>query len=520
MWSVATTLPIGSTTCETNAELGRTEPRIWTPPLRDLTPETSYGFRVIRFAERIGLPLDPWEKWAVVHLGELLEDGRPRFRQILILVARQNGKTTLLVVLTLYWLFVDQVAMVLGTSTKLEYAAESWRLACRLARSVPRLRREVPPKGGIRRTNGEQVLWRADEVERLIEDGSRYKIAASNAEGGRSLSLDKLIMDELRQHHSYEAWDASVPAVKTGGQAIGISNAGTARSIVLNNYRASALKYIDTGQGDYRKGLLEYSAPQDASPDDVEALAMANPNLRWNATGHYRDADELLAEGRDALYVGGEKLAGFKTERMCITVTVQDPAVDMLQWDAPAAVGGCLDLGTLGGVRDRVVVVVDVSPDGLHATLVAAAELEDGRTRVEPVAAWDGPTATTDMLRALPGHLEQIKPRAFGWFPGGPAAAATADVKNLPGGIVVEPIKGETNAVCMGMAAQVIAGRIAQSADPLLDAHLASAEKMYVGDGWRFMRRGAGHCDAAYAAAGAVHLARTLPPELPTFEIR
>jgi hypothetical protein len=45
----------------------------------------------------------------------------------------------------------------------------------------------------------------------------------------------------------------------------------------------------------------------------------------------------------------------------------------------------------------------------------------------------------------------------------------------------------------------------------LLDAHIAVAEKSATGDAWRFTRKGAGHCDAAYAAAGAAHLARLLP---------
>jgi hypothetical protein len=66
-----------------NSELrdlkGRTEPRLFTPPLRELTPETSFGFDVIEFAEDIGWPLDPWQQWAVIHMGELKEDGTPRF---------------------------------------------------------------------------------------------------------------------------------------------------------------------------------------------------------------------------------------------------------------------------------------------------------------------------------------------------------------------------------------------------------------------------------------------------------
>ena len=78
-------------------------PSVYTPPLRELTPDTSYGFDVINFAERIGHPLDPWQCWAVIHIGELLPDGRPRFRKVLILVARQNGKSELLKIIGLYF---------------------------------------------------------------------------------------------------------------------------------------------------------------------------------------------------------------------------------------------------------------------------------------------------------------------------------------------------------------------------------------------------------------------------------
>ena len=34
------------------------------------------------------------------------------------------------------------------------------------------------------------------------------------------------------------------------------------------------------------------------------------------------------------------------------------------------------------------------------------------------------------------------------------------------------------------------------------------------GDRWRFERKGSGSCEAAYAVAGVVHLARTLPKPL------
>jgi hypothetical protein len=128
---------------------GRVEPRIFTPPLRELTPETSYGFAVIEFAEHVLLePLDPWQQWLVIHAGELLPDGRPRFRTVLVLVARQAGKTHALKVLGLYWQFVEQWPLILGMSTNLDYAREAWEKACIVAESNDELkpsRKEHPP---------------------------------------------------------------------------------------------------------------------------------------------------------------------------------------------------------------------------------------------------------------------------------------------------------------------------------------------------------------------------------------
>lgn len=498
--------PARSTSYAPGALLGRTEPRLWTPPLRDLTPDTSYGFDVIDFARYVLVhPLDDWQEWAVIHAGELLPDGSPRFSTILILVARQNGKTELLVILSLYWLFVEQVALVLGTSTKLDYAKESWRKAVKLARRVPELAALIPARGGVRETNGEQELLVREKGEEY-----RYKIAASNAEGGRSLSIDRLICDELRMHRTYEAWDALEPttSARPGSQIWALSNAGDDQSIVLNDKRAEALAAIEAGE-DTDLCLLEWSADEDADPEDLEALAQANPNM-----GRRKDTKRLLASARRAVRTGGEALTGFKTESMCIRVKMLNPAID------PGAWRRCLEPGDLTAARSRVAVCLDVAPDGLHATLAAAAVLADGRVRVEVVAAWDGQNATDRLRRDLPGLLARVKPQVLGWLPAGPAAALAADLADRrkagrtgwpPPGIHVSEIRGEVSAVCMGLAEQVQANQLAHSGDPLLDAHIGGAERLKRGDSWVFSRKGEGHVDAAYAVAGAVHLARTLP---------
>jgi hypothetical protein len=470
---------------------GRVEPRIYTQPLRELTPETSYGFAVIEFARVVlGEPLDPWQQWLVIHAGELLPDGRPRFRTVLVLVARQAGKTHALKVLGLYWQFVEMWPLILGMSTNLDYAREAWEKACIVAEGNEDLR---PLVKNIRRANGEQTLE--------TTDGCRYKIAASNRQGGRSLSIDRLIVDELREHHTWDAWSAATYATnaRPHAQVFAITNQGDDKSVVLDSLHAAALAGTDV-----RLGLFEWSAPNDCDVEDPEAWAYANPNL-----GRRMDVDTISGPASRAKAAGGSEESKFRTEVLCQRVKLLDPAIPVPLWEA------CKDPSTMDDLRRRVALCVDVSPDSLHATVYAAAVLPDGRARVEVVKAWDGKDCTGQLRRELPGLIKRVKPRVLGWFPKGPAAAITADLAKrtgiLPPGTKVEPITGDTHAVCMGFAEQVSGRQIAHSDEPLLNAQVAGAERLKQGDQWRFTRSGSGHVDALYAAAGAVHLARTIP---------
>lgn len=522
--------------------LGRTEPRLWTPPLVTgppgpcgcgcaLTEETSYGFDVVEFAtDLLDRPPRPWQRFSAIHGGELLPDGRPRGRVVLLLASRQNGKTELPVMLSLYWQFVEAVPLILGTSTKLDYARESWKKAVKLAERAaarhPELAALIPKPRWKREANGEQESWTSED--------SRYKIAASNEEGGRSLTVHRGILDELRQHHDYSAWGAIEPAASPwDAQLWAMTNAGDDRSVVLNDLRAAALDFIKTGEGDPRLLLLEWSASDDSDPEDVDALLQANPSV-----GYGLDLEVLLNAARTAKKLGGEALTTFRTERMCVRVRRLNPAIDPRKWRA------CPHLpdGGLGGVRDRVAMCLDVSPDMQHATLYAAAVLDEtGRVGIDYVRDWSGPTCTRDVRRDLPDIIASARPRTLGWFPDGPGAAIAADMADRPvagkrwppAGVTVEAIRGETAAACMGFAALVDTAQLAHGRDPLADAHVGRAEKLKRGDRWVFVRPAPvggdqgdddqgdddgpaepEHVDATYAAAGAAHLARTLPAPL------
>jgi phage terminase large subunit-like protein len=104
---------------------GSTEPRIYTPPLRALTPETSLGYSVIEFAEMVlEMELLPWQQWLLVHMLETLPDGTLRFRTVVVLMARQNGKSTLSQILALWFMYVYGVGLVIGSAQDLDVAEE------------------------------------------------------------------------------------------------------------------------------------------------------------------------------------------------------------------------------------------------------------------------------------------------------------------------------------------------------------------------------------------------------------
>ncbi|MEV0902896.1 terminase, partial [Actinoplanes sp. NPDC049802] len=336
--------------------------------------------------------------------------------------------------------------------------------------------------------------------------------------------VERLICDELREHHTWDAYNAAMYAMNAQphGQAVMISNQGDARAVVLRSLRKDALRYIETGEGDWRLGLFEYSAPAGTDPMDPAGWAAANPQLgRGRMDYDTIRSSAIKAVAKDA---DPEQRTGFLTEVLCMDVPNLDPAIN------PAAWAACLDVGDLSGARSRLAACVDLSPDGQHATLAVAAVLADGRVRVEAAKAWEGPGAAAALERELPEWVARVRPQVLGWLPAGPAAAVAATLADRrkagrrgwpPPGVTVTEIRAETPAVCMGLAELVTANGVAQSGQTLLDHQVGHAGKRTRGDGaWVFDRSTtdseAQHVDAVYAISGAAHLARTLPTAIGT----
>lgn len=500
---------------------GNTVPRRFTPPLIQgdpgpcgcgcaLTPETSYGFAVVRFAERIKRPLRPWQRFVAIHAGELLPDGTPRFEQVLLLVARQNGKTHLLYVLIAFWLFVEQYAMVLGVSVNLTGAAIPWNKVVELIEDTPDLQSLMPLRGnrGVYTNNNDKHIITA---EKCI-----YAIVPAGRGAARGRTVDRLVVDELREQKDRETYDAVVPTMQAMdyAQCWFLSNQGDERSVILNDLFKAAIDFIEGTEEDREDlddslGLFEYSAPDGCDIFDVDGWKSANPSLGYVAKMFKR----LHNKAKLAQKIGATAVAGFRTEYLCQRVKSLNGAIDPVDWNV------CEDPGQLP--KQNVALCIDISRDGQHATLQAAEKLADGRIRVNVQKDWQGSNVTLLIQRDLPGLVRMIKPRRIGWMPVGPMAALGAQMKARKG---VAPWLGTTPVIeikeaaeaCMGFSADVSNHEIVHSGDPLTTTHALSVSKLETGDRWKFSRAGDEPCDAVYAAAGAAFLAKTLPaPTVP-----
>jgi phage terminase large subunit-like protein len=361
--------------------LGSETPRIWTKPLRKLTRKTSAGYEVIDFAETVlGIILLPWQKWLLIHALELLPGGTFRFRTLVLLVGRQNGKSLVLAVLSLWWMYVFGAPLTIGTAQNLDVAEEQWAVAVELAQSTEELASEVEH---VDRTNGKKAL-------RLV-GGQRYKVAAASRRGGRGLSGDLILLDELREHQSWDAWAAvtKTTMARPLAQIWGASNAGDASSVVLRHLRL--LAHLSLGDPDELEdesepepdgadveddslAIFEWSAPPGIPINDPAGWQAANPAL-----GHIITEQAI----RSAMRTDPEWV--FRTEVLCqwLDHSAEGPF-------PPGTWEACLDSRSQIEEGSAIAACVDVSWDRSVAHIAVAGWRDDGLPHVELVASQEG----------------------------------------------------------------------------------------------------------------------------------
>ena len=505
---------------------GRTEPRVWTPPLRELTPETSLGFAVIEFAaDVLGIELYPWQKWLFIHALELdpmwtvstMHQRGPldplfRFRKIVVLVARQNGKSTVSQVLALFFLYVLATALILGTAQDLDTAEEVWEGCLDIIEETPELDELA---GKPIKVNGKKTI--------RLKSGERYKVKAANRKAGRGLSGDLILLDEIREHQSWDAWAAITKTATARAAAMiwALSNAGDMTSVVLRFLRLVCHEALGDPDGivaesrrdtllptaddiagftdldaddeddedlgpvedlvpeDFDEapdaiGLFEWSAPPGCSVMDLDGLAQANPSVGYGISWRTLLSD-ARTEGRDP-----ETEWVFRTEAMC-----QWPGVAMRgvfpagRWEATTN----LKRTDADKIVSDVTAAVAVSPDRSRSWIAFCGLRPDGRVQCDVVASGRGLAWVAGWLTKHRDRIECVTGQEKGAGATSELVAALRTDKKFK--IPVVAWGGPNLTKWHGQTQDAIRdGILRHNPQPALDHAAGAAEKKNLAGGW------------------------------------
>lgn len=410
-------------------------PRVYTPPRRELTPDTSLGFDICEFSETVlGVELLPWQRFFLVHAfeidGDFSTEWRFRFRTILLLVGRQNGKTTIGTVISLYFLYVLQVALILGTAQDVSTAEDTWQTVVDMAQADPELAAEI------------EHVWQTNGSKRLALIGHReYRVRASNRKAGRGRSADLVLLDEIREHTDFKAWAAlsKTGMARDSSIILAMSNAGDADSVLLRHLRTRAHMAIGDPDGlgasqglgtpeeladveDDTLAVFEWSAEPGARITDPEAWAQANPSL-----GYYITERAI----KSALATDTEN--DFRTEVLCQWITAAiAPPFPVGAWEAGK------DEASEIAHDETIRYALDVSHDRGAASIAACGMRADGRWHVELIEHRAGIGWTVDWFT----RRATERPMIVAMQGRGAPVSGFAEILDAIDGVTVYPVQG------------------------------------------------------------------------------
>ena len=397
----------------------------------------------------------PWQQLVADVANEILPNGQPAFREVIISVPRQSGKTTLTLSQS-----VERCTM-RDKAQHVAYTAQTGSDARKklLNDQVPILEAS-PLWKSVRR-----VARANDNAGIVFKNGSRVDVLASNVSAGHGRVLDLGHVDEAFDDIDDRREQAMLPAMitKPDAQLWIVSTQGTDASVYLNRKvelgRAAALEGRTSGIC-----YIEYGIPEDEDINDPRTWWLGMPALGHTQTIEaISHAKQTMTEGEFRRAFGNQRTRS--SERVIPEVT----------WRV-----ACRDDVAPSG---RLSFAVDVSPDRDWASIAAAgggvAELVDHRSGVGWVAdRLVGLTAAHGGLVAL-----EARSPAGALVPG--LRAAGVEVLEMSGADVTQACGSFYDELADAKVKIRVGEHFAA-----LDAAASAVMKQPVADAWRWARRG------------------------------
>lgn len=430
----------------------------------------------------------PWQRLAAEVGGEYDPDtGIPYYREVVITVPRQSGKTTLYLTWQINrctsprWRQPQRSAF---TAQSGKDARDKW-----LDELYPLIRRSRKVMPLVSRMNegmgNESIRFR---------NGSLIRLLSTSSSSGHSKTLHQAVLDEIWHDADSRREQGLRPAMITvpDAQLLVCSTAGTEMSFVLNHKVAVGrlAAEADIGHG---VAYIEYSAPDDWDPGDEESYYGFMPALcpdppchcgggRWR---HTVTLDAVRAERQAMEAPDFARAYGNISHTPRMNQWQVIPEARWLSRRKPGARTGGL-----------VALAADVTPDRTWSAIAAAGVRVDGEGRVVEVTADPGKSHPGDRIDHRPGtswvipRLKELQERVA------PCVVVTSD-RALADAAEESDLKVIlANAGNMASSASMLFDGFAGTSpdvwhldQPELTDAVAGATKRTLGDGWAWDRR-------------------------------
>jgi hypothetical protein len=449
------------------------QPQIATP--RSLNRKTR-GLFVGRVAKAMDQDFMPWQQYVADVMGEELPNGLPAFREGIVSVNRQQGKSTLLLATE-----VERCTLRASSQT-VAYTAQTGSDARKklLNDQVPLLMAS-PLRATV------ENVHRAQGNEGVkFSNGSRIDVLASNASAGHGKIIDLGVIDEAFDDTDDRREQAMLPGMMTrpAAQLLVVSTMGTDASVYLNRKvelgRAAALEGRTSGIA-----YFEWAIPEGADIEDPASWWLGMPALGLTVS------EASVAHARSTM-TEGEFRRAFGNQR----TRSMERAIPEVTWRLACRA----DVAPAGGLFG----VFDVAPGRDWSAVAVAgggvAELVEYRPGVN----W----LVGRMLELYESHRLTVAVDGRS-----PAASLIPDLR-AAGVPVRELTSSEITAACGTFYDDLADGKVkvrltSPELNAALDAAVVAVTRQPVVDTWKWGRKGSVDISPLIAVTLAAALARS-----------
>ena len=437
------------------------------------------------------IKLDEWQKWLLRHILERYPadhadyPGELRYRQVLVSMGRQNGKTVVGGGLALESMLFQK-----GDVTSI---ASSYDQATII---YDRVKHVIDFHG-----------WLAKRFKRTTEtrgiakqDGTgKYKVSPAKEGALQGKPFVRVILDE--GHLAKKGiWTAATKGTTAMDDAmvIMITTAGDQTSETLIELYKSASKAIENPATNERFGAFIWEAPTGAPIDSPQAIITANPAIACGRIPLDRVLSDILTQPEH------------EVRRYTLNQFISGTAASWLPGELFKAATG-KGISNMQGV----VFAVDVARNWEYAT-IAAANSNGDIQETEIVASLVAPTEQ-QLFNELTKLYTQHSPRAIAMDDRN--LNSLAKRLKLAGIPVWQLWTKEVSQACSAVYAMFATGTVKHNNDPLLVVQTQNGVTKYSGETWLISReKSNGEIDALLATVFALYVSsRALTPGIQVF---